>query len=344
MKILTNALVISIIALTTSTSYSQISKKKYLRRNNKVESYKYGDSLIYSRGICTIGTKLFVGNSNGSLYFINTISEKSNIIFKQDGFIEMRDVEYVDDHIVGMQSGDKGQLVRINLNGGIQVIKEKDWDSLFFDAMDFHGNRGFLMADPTEGRFNLFHTNDGGLTWERTKADVPAMKEEAGFAASGTNVQVLNDSTYVFISGGEISKFYKSTNNGDSWDEVVLPYYPGKSTGPYSICFANDSIGVMVGGDYRDPAIRLNTSFYTRDGGESWFNSIDTPRGYRSCVFFKNNIFYACGRNGIDYSENNGQDWIPFADGTFFALTSIENNLIATERDGRIKIFPLIEQ
>lgn len=344
MKSLTNVLVISALGLLPLSSYSQLGAKKYLRKNNKIESFKYGDTSIYARGICNVKSKLFLGNSNGSLYFVNTILEKSNVIFKQDGFTEMRDVEYVDNHIIGMQSGDKGQLVRIDLSGGMRVIKQKDWDSLFFDAMDFHGNRGFLMADPTEGRFNLFHTNDGGLTWERVKGDVAAHKGEAGFAASGTNVQVLNDSTYTFISGGEVSKFYKSTDNGSTWTEVVLPYYPGKSTGPYSLCFANDSIGVMVGGDYKDAAIRLNTAFYTFDGGESWFNSMDTPRGYRSCVFYKDGIFYACGRNGIDYSENNGKDWLPFADGTYFAMTSIGNKLIATEKYGRVKIFPLIEQ
>lgn len=343
MRSLTNVLVISILTLTSLSANSQIGAKKYLRKNKKVESYKYGDTAIYARGICAVKSKLFLGNSNGSLYFVNTILEKSNVIFMQDGFTEMRDVEYVDNHIIGMQSGEKGQLVRIDLSGGMKILKQKDWDSLFFDAMDFNGKRGFLMADPTEGRFNLFHTNDGGITWERCKGDVKAREGEAGFAASGTNVQVLNDSTYVFASGGMVSKFYKSTNNGQTWSEVVLPYYPGKSTGPYSLCFADDSIGVMVGGDYKDPSINLNTAFYTFDGGESWFNSMETPGGYRSCVYNVDGIFYACGRNGIDYSENNGKDWLPFADGSYFALTSIGNKLIATEKHGRVKIFPLVE-
>lgn len=343
MRSLTNVLVISILTLISLSANSQIGAKKYLRKNKKIESYKYGDTAIYARGICAVKSKLFLGNSNGSLYFVNTILEKSNVIFMQDGFTEMRDVEYVDNHIIGMQSGEKGQLVRIDLSGGMKILKQKDWDSLFFDAMDFNGKRGFLMADPTEGRFNLFHTNDGGITWERCKGDVKAREGEAGFAASGTNVQVLNDSTYVFASGGMVSKFYKSTNNGQTWSEVVLPYYPGKSTGPYSLCFADDSIGVMVGGDYKDPSINLNTAFYTFDGGESWFNSMETPGGYRSCVYNVDGIFYACGRNGIDYSENNGKDWLPFAEGSYFALTSIGNKLIATEKHGRVKIFPLVE-
>lgn len=344
MKSLINVLVISSLVLfTSSNGFGQLFEKKYLRKNKNAESYAYGDSAVYARGVCSVKSKVFLGNSDGSLYFINTILEKDQIIFKQNGFTEMRDVEYVDNHIIGMQSGDKGQLVRIDLNGGVRMIKKKEWDSLFMDAIDFNGNRGFLMADPTDGFFNLFHTNDGGVTWERCEGKVPSFEGEAGFAASGTNVQVLNDSTYVFVSGGLKSRFFKSTDNGKTWTDVVLPYYPGKSTGAYSLCFANDSVGVMVGGDYKDPTIRLNTTFYSTDGGESWMNAMETPRGYRSCVYYVNGIFYSCGSNGIDYSENNGKDWLPFADGTFFSITSIGNKLIATEKFGSVRIFDLVD-
>ena len=104
------------------------------------------------------------------------------------------------------------------------------------------------------------------------------------------------------------SRFFKTTDGGKTWNNVTLPYYPGESMGAYSMNFSNDSTGVIVGGDYLEPDIRMNVSFYTTDGGHSWFNSIDPVRGYRSCVISKNDIFYSCGRNGIDISFDGGKN------------------------------------
>ena len=231
----------------------------------------------------------------------------------------------------------------MDLKGATKVIKLDEWQGVFLDGMDFHGSTGFMMGDPKDSIFSLYDTKDGGLTWNICLGEIKAHNKEAGFAASGSNVQVLNDSTYVFVSGGEISRFFKSTDNGKSWTDVVLPYYPGESTGAYSLNFMNDSIGVIVGGDYQDPNLRMNISFYSNDGGESWYNNEHPVRGYRSCVISHDGIFYTCGRNGIDFSNNNGVDWIPFADGAYFSLAISNDKLIATLKEGNVQLFNLIE-
>ena len=87
----------------------------------------------------------------------------------------------------------------------------------------------------------------------------------------------------------------------------------------------------------------MNVCFFTSDGGASWFNAINPTRGYRSYVFFKSGIFYSCGRNGIDFSINNGKDWTGFADGAYFSLAANDTELIATMKDGSIKFFNLID-
>ena len=256
----------------------------------------------------------------------------------------MRDVAVVNNKILGMQSADNGKILFLDLKGSLKVQEENQWQGVFLDGMDFLGNRGFLMGDPKDSVFSLFHTENGGKTWQECEGKVKAFKGEAGFAASGTNVQILNDSTYIFISGGLKSRFFKSADNGKSWSSVELPYYPGESTGAYSMNFMNDSVGVIVGGDYKDPDIRLNVCFYTKDGGESWFNAEHPVRGYRSCVVEKTGIYYSCGRNGIDFSRNGGIDWIPFADGAYFSMTSTEDKLVATMKNGTIKFFDLINE
>ena len=296
-------------------AHAQYETKKYIKRNKKAETIKYGDSTIYSRGLYIDSTKFLIGNSDGSIFMLKPGWTKSRLLFKLPDFTEVRDIEYSGKYYIGMQSGSDGKLVLIDNSGTMKILKLPEWKGVFLDGMDFFGNTGFMMGDPVDTTFSLYHTKDAGVTWKPCDGQIKAFKDEAGFAASGTNVQVLNDSTYIFVSGGMKSRFFKSTDNGQNWKAVELPYYPGKSTGPYSMCFANDSIGVLVGGDYMDPDIRLNTTFYTYDGGESWFNSDHTTRGYRSCVFYVNDVFYASGRNGIDFSLNNGIDWIPFTDG-----------------------------
>lgn len=325
-------------------TYGQFKTKKYIKRNRKAPITNYSDGKIYSRGLFADSNRIFIGNSDGSLYYLNLKKASAKLIFKLPDFDEIRDVEFVNDKIIGLHSGKNGKLLYMDLKGATKVIKLDEWQGVFLDGMDFHGLTGFMMGDPKDSIFSIYDTKDGGLTWNKCSGEIKAYKQEAGFAASGSNVQVINDSTYVFVSGGGISRFFKSTNNGKSWKALVLPYYPGESTGAYSLNFMNDTIGVIVGGDYQDPNLRMNVSFYSNDGGESWYNSDKTVRGYRSCVISYDGIFYTCGRNGIDFSINNGVDWIPFADGAYFSLAISNDKLIATMKGGSIQFFNLMER
>jgi photosystem II stability/assembly factor-like uncharacterized protein len=256
---------------------------------------------------------------------------------------EIRDLEFSNGIIYGMQSGEDGKLVKIDETGPTGTMELVEWQGVFFDAMDFNGDVGFIMGDPVDGKMSLFHTKDGGKNWSRCEGTVNAFKGEAGFAASGSNVEVVNDHTYIFITGGMRSNFYRTTDSGKTWSKVELPYYPGETIGAYSMCFKDETYGVIVGGDYTQPHLKMNTTYYTYDGGETWMNSIYPPGGYRSCVYQVNNIFYACGRNGIDFSKDNGKTWTPFAEGAFFSMTSVNGKLIATCRYGQFKSFDLIQ-
>lgn len=335
-----NILLSSLMLLLSVSSFGQ---KKYIKKNRKEPVHYYGDSTTYARGLWNDTLRMFIGNHNGAIFYYNFQSDKSQLIFKMPNLDEIRDIERSGNSILAMHSGEDGKIAVIQLDGGMKMIALPEWKGVFLDGLDVLGKRAFLMGDPTDGIFNLFHSNNGGLTWERCTGSIAAREGEAGFAASGTNVQILNDSTYVFVSGGTISRFFKSTNNGATWSELVLPYYPGESIGPYSMCFEDALSGVLVGGDYKDASLGKNTCFYTSDGGESWLNAMETVRGYRSCVYFKNGVYYAAGTNGIDFSIDGGREWIPFADGNYFTLSSTETQLIATTVKGSFQLFDLIE-
>jgi hypothetical protein len=326
--------------LVSAFSFGQ---KKYIKKNRKEPELFYGDSSTYARGLWNDSVRMFVGNHNGAIYYYNLQSGKTQLIFKMPNVDEIRDIERSGNAILAMHSGEDGKLAIIQLDGGMKLLALPEWKGIFFDGLDVLGKRAFLMGDPLDGYFSLFHSGDGGQSWSACSGKVPAREREAGFAASGTNVQILNDSTYVFVSGGMASRFFKSTDRGASWSDIDLPYYPGESIGGYSLCFADDSNGVIVGGDYKDIALGMNSCFYTKDGGESWYNAMKTVRGYRSCVYYKSGVFYACGTNGIDFSVDGGKEWIPFADGNYFTLSSTETQLIATTVKGHFQLFDLIE-
>lgn len=341
MKILINALICSVFM--TFSVISQSNTKKYIKRNSDAPITKYGDANIYSRGLYIDTGVIFLGNSNGAVYQHDTETDTGELVVKFPNITEIRDIEHSGNYLYAMQSGNDGKLVKISEKGPVGFVEYPEWKGVFFDAMDFNGDVGFIMGDPVDGKFSLFHSKNAGKSWSRCEGSVSAFKGEAGFAASGTNVKVLNDSTYMFISGGMRSNFYRTNNSGKTWSKVELPYYPGETIGAYSMCFKDDQTGVIVGGDYTQPNLKMNTTYYTFDGGDSWMNSMYPPRGYRSCVFSVNNVFYACGRNGIDFSLDNGKEWTPFADGAYFSLGSVDGKLIATMKAGQFQTFDLIK-
>ena len=154
----------------------------------------------------------------------------------------------------------------------------------------------------------------------------------------------MNDeSTIYFVSGGLKSRFFKSDSFGNNWEITDLPFAPSASSGAYSLCMIDKKNGVIVGGDYTFPDAKDNISVYTFDGGKTWYPSQNQPCGYRSCVIVAGKIMFCCGTNGIDYSTDKGKNWISFAKGNYFSLTTHKSKLIATTTNGSFHIFEFPE-
>jgi hypothetical protein len=320
-------------------------ESKYTRKNREPDTITYSKDKCYSRSIKIKDGFLYTANSNGSLYRIDLQSGISVNLMENKKFEEMRDLELVGDTIIGMQSGTYGVLAILNNTQFLDYVIPSGniWHSVFLDGIDFKGRTGFAMGDPKKGIFTLSYSTDGGMTWTACKSKMEAMDGEAGFAASGTNVQVLNDSTFTFVSGGKKSRFFITHDRGASWKQTSLPYLTSLTSGAFSIYMKDSLNGVIVGGDFANPDLNLNNAFFTDDGGEFWINAEKQPRGYRSCVYFHEDVLYSCGTNGIDVSFDMGREWIPFANGNFFALTSDDMHLYATIPNGKIVVFELAE-
>ena len=323
--------------------YSQ--ENKYTRKNKAAKIIQYTSDGCYSRSIIYRDSFVYTGNSDGSLYSTNLKTETTMNLMANKKFEEMRDIEFSNNFLFGMQSGSFGLLAKVDSLKFIEFVTPSSsmWIGTFLDGMDFYGNTGFIMGDPKDGFFSLFKSENGGNTWAPCEGKVESYEGEAGFAASGTTVHVMNDSTFIFVSGGKKSRFFKSTDKGKTWKITSLPYMTSESSGAFSICMISDQIGVVVGGDYANPDLCLNTCFFTDDGGEFWINAEEQTRGYRSCVIQANGVFYACGTSGIDYSIDNGVSWRPFANGNYFSMCTDNHSLYATIPNGSFQIFDLIK-
>jgi hypothetical protein len=334
----------SFFVLFTSAFLAQ--ENKYTRKNKDAEVIQYTSDKCYSRSILIKENIVYTANSNGSMYATDLQTKLSFNLLQNKKFEEMRDLEFSGNYLYGMQSGTYGLLAKTNGKKFIDYITPTTsiWIDKFLDGMDFYGETGFIMGDPKNGIFSLYFSIDGGNSWKECEGKIENFEDEAGFAASGTNVQVMNDSTFIFVSGGKKSRFFKSTDKGKSWVINSLPYLTSESSGAFSICMISEKIGVIVGGDYSNPDLCLNTCFYTDDGGKFWLNSEEQPRGYRSCVIHAANVFYACGTNGIDFSTDNGYSWKPYAHGNFFSLAADEKKLYATTINGSFQVFDLIQK
>jgi hypothetical protein len=296
----------------------------------------YTTRKCHARGITADKSYIYVSTNDGSVFKINPKTKKSaELVNRNNSGGELRDIELVQNQIFCMQSGDSGLVVNLSTN------KRHDFHSVFLDGMDFYGNSGFLMGDPIKDTFSLFFTINNGKTWNPCKGKILAEKGEAGFAASGSTVHCLNDSTFMFVSGGLKSRFFISTNFGTTWNNYSIPFPESESTGPFSIVPLGKEHFIAVGGDYKLPNDRLSTCFISTNGGKSWIEPIKRPLGYRSCIIAYKNMLFTCGTNGLDYSLDSGFNWIALNQLNYLSLTIFKDKLIATTASNSIHLFDL---
>ncbi|HEV7993214.1 MAG TPA: hypothetical protein VGP25_15430 [Gemmatimonadaceae bacterium] len=190
----------------------------------------------------------------------------------------------------------------------------------FLDALRFWDERhGIAMSDPVEGRFLVLTTSDGGASWQEVPAASipPALRNEGGFAASGSCIAVFGSADAWIVSGGAASaRIYHSPDRGKSWTVHDTPLRAGAPpAGAFSVAFRDARNGVISGGDYEKPALRGRNLAVTSDGGATWTltDSASSPAGYRSAVAFvpgtSTHTMVAVGLTGTDVSKDGGRSW-----------------------------------
>jgi len=194
------------------------------------------------------------------------------------------------------------------------LVLEEKVPGVFFDAIAFWDQlHGILLSDPVDGRFALWLTEDGGVTWTRIPPGAlpAALAREGAFAASNSALAVEGDSNVWFATGGAgVARVFRSLDQGRTWSVAETPMHPANtSTGIFSLAFRDAANGIAVGGDYAKPSESpVPNILMTNDGGRAWHDGgVSDPPGlyFSSAAFIPGStVVWAVGSRGANRNEN----------------------------------------
>ena len=238
--------------------------------------------------------------------------------------LDFRDVEGFSDQVAVVLSIGPGEASRVyrTEDGGQSwalALQNKDPRG-FFDCMAFEGERGWMLGDPVDGRYQLFATDNGGRDWRQLANGPQAEIDEAAFAASGTCIARLHGALAV-ASGGARARIHLLRDGQQEWQAVDAGMARRKpEAGVFSVVPLNKG-WFAVGGDYRGETTPGNASIGTgKTGASNAVTRILAPRGYRSgaaCVGDKLPCI-ATGPSGTDLWD--GKHWHALGDAGFDAI------------------------
>lgn len=303
------ALYLSLILVSSTPLLAQIPRIEILASGNGTSLR--GLSVVNDNVVWVSGNKGTVGRTtNGG----KTWQWRVVTGFEKNDF---RDIEAFDASTAIIMSVDVPAYILKTTDGGESwtVVYENKTKGMFLDAMEFWNEQaGIVIGDPIDGRFFVARTFNGGNSWQEIPIDKRPLADsgEACFAASGTNIRVLDKDEAVFVSGGLRSRLF--TKN----EPIALPIIQGKeTTGANSVAvwdkfkMKGGKKMIVVGGDFNADTSRISNCYYTNDGGLTWNAPLVAPHGYRSCVeYYSKTEAFACGLNGVDRSIDGGKTWV----------------------------------
>ncbi len=237
------------------------------------------------------------------------------------GLLDFRDVEGFSSDVAVVLSIGPGEASRVyrTEDGGQSwtlALQNKDPRG-FFDCMAFEGERGWMLGDPVDGRYQLFATDNGGREWQQLANGPQADKDEAAFAASGTCIARLHGALAVASSGARarVHLLRDGQREWQAFDTGMARRKP--EAGVFSVVPSKKG-WFAVGGDYRGESTPGNAAIGSGSG--KTVTRILAPRGYRSgaaCVDDKLPCI-ATGPSGADLWD--GTRWHALGDVGFDAI------------------------
>ena len=194
------------------------------------------------------------------------------------------------DNQVGWMAPENSTLLKTT-NGGSTWTTV--YTNIYFDRLYFiDRNEGWAVGRKhyvPEYINSVYHTTDGGLSWEVQFADT--------LSNNVSNIFFVNKE-HGWIGGG-LSNIYQTTNGGKHWESKDLQDYPFLRE-VYSVLFVDTLKGWAVG----DSPYGLKTT----DGGNSW--SRDSSLGYVGELIALDSLnIWALNSSWIIKTTNSGISW-----------------------------------
>tara|TARA_Y100000034_G_scaffold137038_1_gene219318 strand:- start:257299 stop:258234 length:936 start_codon:yes stop_codon:yes gene_type:complete len=215
------------------------------------------------------------------------------------------------------------------------IVYQEEHEKVFYDSMKFANEQlGVAMGDPTDNCISILITKDGGDSWTKVPCDrIPVVVEgEAAFAASNTNIKIIDNIIWI-VTGGAKARVFKSVDFGDTWEVFDTPIIQGDGPqGIYSVDFAYELNGIVVGGNYSKPNENKANKAITTDGGKTWQLVADGLNpNYKSCVQYVPNTegkeVFAVGKTGISYSMDGGLTWTEVSKEGYYGIQFANKNV-----------------
>lgn len=281
--------------------------------------------------------KIIYASSTGEVGFFS-IDGTSKSIFNQkynDSIIpNFRSIASNKKGIFALSIGNPALLYKISDDKSKLVYKEKH-EKVFYDALQFfdNGTNGIAVGDPTEDCPSIIITKDGGFNWKKISCDeLPQFEEgEAFFAASNTNIKTIGNTVWI-ASGGKKARILKSNDYGKNWEIYNTPIIQGDGPqGIYSIDFADENNGIVIGGNYAKPLENTANKAITKDGGKTWTLVANGKNpNYKSCVQYVPNTqgkeVFAVGKTGVSFSNDGGITWREVSKDSYYTLQFVDKN------------------
>ena len=265
------------------------------------------------RGLCVVNKNVIWASGSNGQVSKSTDGGKTWETFTVAGFekADFRDIyAFSKKEAVVIVIGEGGNILRTSDGGkSWQKVYENNAPGMFLDALDFRNKKeGIVVGDPINNQFFIAITKDGGKSWQidaSFECEAVPQKGEAFFAASGSNI-LLGKNDYTMVSGGAASRLLTKTS------AIELPLTNGDASIGANALAINPRTKtiVIVGGDYAKKEERKWNCAIIKKGLARAVKEADSPSGYRSGIaFISKKSFVACGLNGVDISQDDGQHW-----------------------------------
>ena len=175
-----------------------------------------------------------------------------------------------------------------------------------------------FMGNPT----GVYRSYDDGANWMKI-GEQPVMMDQA--------IAITPNGDLFAASSSYNSRVYRSTDNGDTWEDVGLSNATALVVHPNGLLYAASTNGIryfngagwtfvgLYGIDIIDLAINnegflfaatYNGFYRSMDGGANWDQLMPNTTRVRVVAVNTNNVVFACSESGnVYYSSDNGGQW-----------------------------------